>query len=744
MSMRKVPTGRRTLRKFHRGTFLLGLAVTTALFALFVRYPSVLWTLELRTSDARMRARPLPPFSHQVVIVAIDDKSIADLKHRWPWPRSTMAALETSLIDYKVKVVGYDILFSEADPADDEREVIANRLRSSGLRGEQLESLVGTNSDQKFADAIKAQGNTFLAYSFAEHGVGTLASEIASGYTSQMIKPWPLAYGQVHREPGPTGDLLSATAYAPPVPELNSAARRTAFADADSDVDGLFRSELTAIRFHDRVCVPFFLALAWAFEDYPPLQINLAPFGVGSVMLGDTTIPVDELGRMLVQFRGPAGTFPHYSASDVLNHRVRPADLAGKIALVGVTGKGLGDRAVTPAGFEFPRVEIHANAIEDVLTRDFVTKSHTETVLLEHAAAAVLAVGMSIAAASLTAAWSIFVMAVLAVSYFGFAQYMLLEKGVMLGVVFPFFVMTGTVGILLGYRYLTEGREKGYLRHAFEHYLHPEVIAAVVDDPAGLVLGGERRHLAILFADIVGFTSRAEKSDPAQMVAMLNVYMTRMTDIILASGGVVDKLMGDGIMAFWGAPRAMENPSRSAIDAALKMLTALRELRETDARFGDFRIGIGISSGEAIVGNFGGERRFDYSVIGDTVNFASRLEGLTRKFGVSLLVSKATLVEAGGSYVTREIGLVKVRGKTNPVAIAEIAGRANDGVDPGFYQQFERSVALLRRGEVDSARTLLQEMTAARPSDEVVGLYLEKLEQANSPPQEMLFEFETK
>src|SRR5262249_9581942 len=322
---------------------------------------------------------------------------------------------------------------------------------------------------------------------------------------------------------------------------------------------------------------------------------------------------------------------------------------------------------------------------------------------------------------------------------------MLVVHGLLLGIVFPNTVEGGTYAVVFAFRYLTEGREKRRLRHAFEHYLHPEIIASVVDDPDGLKLGGERRHLAILFADIIGFTSRAEKSDPVQLVALLTTYMTRMTNIILESGGVVDKLMGDGIMAFWRAPQSVENPSRSAIDCALTMLAALAELRKTDPRFVDVDIGIGVAAGEAIAGNFGGEHRFDYSVIGDTVNFASRLEGLTRKFKVHLLVSKAALAEAANNYLTREIGLVKVKGKDQLVPIVEVVAEANDGVDPTFYEYFSQALELIKQGDGASARHQFQRMLDLRPDDEVVGLYLEKLEDSEGEtPREIVFEFESK
>jgi len=738
-----VPKKRRSGRKFHWTTFVLGLVVTAGFLLFFAAYPRLLVSLELKVSDARLRARSHRPFSNKVVIVAIDDKSIQQIGH-WPWDRWTLASLEQAFIDYKVKVVAYDVLFTERDPVDVERGALTVKLRTLSVSDEKIQGILGPDNDQQFADAIRAHGKTILAYNFSDHMIGAALPTKEANYRTSVIDPRPMSWN-VQTDPGAAPKLISAGGYRPPLQMLNRAAKKTGFVDADSDDDGHFREEMTAIGFDGRQWASLFITAVWAFQDQPARELKIGAAGITRAVLGNTDIPVDELGRMMVTYQGPAGTIPHCSAADVINHLVNPDQLAGKIVLVGVTGTGLGDRAVTPVGYEFPRVEIHANAIETILSRDFVHRSKTETLVMERVWAVLLGVGVSMATAWLSASWSVVAMLVLAGSYFLFAQFTLLERGVLLGVVLPLVITGGVVLILLGYRYITEGREKGHLRRAFEHYLHPDVIASVVDNPEGLRLGGERRHVAILFADIVGFTSLAERSDPVQLVAMLHVYMTRMTNIILESGGVVDKLMGDGIMAFWGAPYEVENPARRAIDAALQMVTALESLRREDSRFLNLEVGIGIATGDPIAGNFGGERRFDYSLIGDSVNFASRLEGLTRKFGVRFLVSKDAFTEAARPYIARDIGLVKVKGKASLVAIMEVVGSRDDGVDPAFYDQFERTVELLKDGEAERAKAQLEEMLTARPNDEVVSLYLAKLNESHGePPREMVFEFETK
>jgi adenylate cyclase len=521
-----------------------------------------------------------------------------------------------------------------------------------------------------------------------------------------------------------------AVAYLPNLPIINSAARGTGYFDTPTDPDAVFRSESMVIRFGKRYCEPLILAVTSAYAGNALTSLTLADFGVASARIGPLELPVDEQGRMLVNFRGPTHTFPYYAVSDVINHRVPDSALAGKIVLVGASALGVGDRWSTPMGADFPGVEIHANAIDNILTGDFLQRSDI-TRGIERWCAALMGITVSAAVAFLSASWSAVIAAVLILGYFAFAQYMLVAQGLLLGVLFPiamaFIVYTG----LAGYRYLTEGREKRHLRHAFEHYLHPGVIEGLVQNPDALKLGGERRHMSILFADIVGFTSRSERTAPEELVALLNTYMTAMIDTIMRSGGVVDKLMGDGIMAFWGAPADIPNPARVSIECALDMLGELEKLRQTDPRFVDVDIGIGIATGDAIVGNFGGKQRFDYSAIGDTVNLASRIEGLTRHFKVHLLVNHQTLEEAADGFINRNLGMVKVKGKTQAVQIDEIAGRRGGAVEPAFYDEFAAALAALQKGSAHQALTGLEELAKRKPDDHPVQIYLERLHNSN-------------
>ena len=732
--------------KFSVWTFLIGIAVLLAIGVLNSLH--TFDRIEYLVSDFRMYWHAQPRTSNIVKIAAIDDKSIAELGH-WPWSRGTMARFERALIDYKVAVAGYDVLFSEQDSFDAARESLVDRMVKAGVTKVKAEELIGESNDQAFADAMKAQGKTVIAYSFGTlNAAGKSNGFIEQGFTDKVILPEPAQYSLARIPPKMAPQLYGSDYYRPPTPLLNQAAHSTGYVPIDADPDGVMRAQIMVARFHDANRVPLSLSVLKALVGDGNLNLQFSLNGDNRILLdapdGEVEIPVNEHGQMLVMFRGPEGTFPHYSVSDIINHRIAPADLTGKIVLVGMTARGEGDRFNTPEGADFPGVEIHANAIDDIINNDVVVRTGDREI--ELFAGIVLGLLMVLAASILPGNLAAISAVTLSMAYVLLARRQLWGPDHrLIGVVYPILMIFGSYLVMGLYRYYEENKEKRFLRHAFEHYLHPSVIASVVDNPEGLKLGGDRRIVSILFADIVNYTGLSERTDPVALVTMLNDYMTKMTDRILESEGVVDKIRGDGIMAFWGAPNSVPNHAQAAIDAALAMLTELKTLNKTDPRFANVDIGIGIATGEAIAGNFGGANRFDYSVIGDTVNLASRLEELTRKFKVHLIVSRETVNQAkDAAYIKREIGLVRVKGKLNAVPVVEIAGHANDGVDPGFYDKFEHLSQLLAAGECDAARAELTDLQHDQPDDGVVHMYMEKFTEMKELPREMLFEFDTK
>jgi adenylate cyclase len=716
----------------------IGLAVVAAIT--FANRHGGLESIELSASD-RLIYRPgtYQPPSGAVVVARIDDKSIAELG-RWPWGRDVQAQLVRALTNYHAAVVGFDVMLPERDSADLQREQISRELKGRGDSA--VRAMLAQSNDTMLADAIRAQGSTYLGYAFSGLEIEQVKAQDLVGFRSTFLEPRPIFYNRVMKAAGANDTTMKADGYMPPIPVLNSAARGVAYVNIDLDKDGEARSYPTVVRFNQRYCVPLFLAIVDAYSNHTPIGLRFDAQGVSGISIGGSRIPVDELGRMVVHFRGPTGTIPWFSISDIINHRVPPDALKDRIVLVGLTAHALGDRFVTPVGADFPGVEIQANAADNVLLGDFLV--HDQPLWSEEEwAGIIIGITISFVAAYMTAIYGATIAVILGSGYFLYALHLLNANGEILGIVFPLLVLSLTYIFVMSWRYFAEGAEKRHLRHVFEHYLNPDVIASVVDNPTGLKLGGERRHLTILFSDIVNFTSRAERTDPEPLVALLNTYMTVMTNLILEGGGVVDKLMGDGIMAFWGAPLAIENPAREAMKCALRMMAELAALAKRDERFADVKIGIGICTGDAVVGNFGGEQRFDYSVIGDTVNLASRLEGLTRPFKVGILANRPTLEEAGTGFITREIGLVKVKGKDQLVPVIEVVAFEGDGVDPAYYQRFASAIELLRMGF--SPEGDLRDLLKDRPDDRVIAMCLERLQTADGKlPHEMVFEFDTK
>jgi adenylate cyclase len=435
----------------------VGMAMVAALFFFNAHYPSPLRQAELKTFDLRMYARKRRQPLGEVAIVAVDDKSIVELG-RWPWPRTVLARLTDALKSYHVAVVGFDVVFSERDYSGQ------SEPESAGVSGNRPAPASSSN-DETFANAIRNQGSTFIGYPF-QVTVGA-GSEIIPGFATKIDDPPPMTYTSVQGlDSALSPPVPEATAYLPNLPIINRAARGAAFINGPADSDGVFRSETTVIRFGKLYCEPFILAVASAYARGASTTLTLAQFGVERVAMGSVNLPVDEQGRMLLNFRGPAYTFPYYSVSDVIAHRVAPNAFADKIVLVGASAVGLGDRLSTPMGANVPGVEIHANAIDNILTGDFIRRSDM-TRGLEWAAALVMGVMISAAVAYLSALWSGVAMTGMICGYLVLAQYLLVADGLLLGVLFPVLTTFITYAGLTSYRlYLTEERQKRLLAHA--------------------------------------------------------------------------------------------------------------------------------------------------------------------------------------------------------------------------------------------------------------------------------------
>jgi len=354
-------------------TITIGLLTIAAVTSLKQYYPMAFEWAELKASDLRIYRGALPKPTGNVIIAAIDDKSIAELG-RFPWPRSVEARLVTALRDYNAAVVGFDIAFSERDPADSAQQELAHRLEEAGIGERVVRDALSGSNDLVFAHAMQ-QGSTYLGFFFRSHMFHEATGAELVSFRAKSIKPPPAAYNMTFKGPGAQQQTYIADGYLPPIQLLNGAAHGIAYVDIDEDSDGTTRSEPAVIRFDGRYCVPLFLAMADAYFGQPPLILRFDADGVSGVEIGTRKIPVNERGDMIVHFRGQPGAIPQVSFADIVDHRAPAAALAHKAVLVGVTAHAIGDRIVAPVSGDFPGVEFQATALDNVLAGDFIYSS---------------------------------------------------------------------------------------------------------------------------------------------------------------------------------------------------------------------------------------------------------------------------------------------------------------------------------------------------------------------------------
>lgn len=685
---------------FSLSGFRISLLITLAFIVLYWLAPPFLETMELKTLDFKFRTRGVrPPPGNEVVIVAVDEKSVGDLG-RWPWPRARIAELVNHLGQYGAKVIAFDIVFAESQ-RNTELEVLRQlskefggpepgegaeptpSLRRNAPELKFIEQRIGraqnSDDDHLLAQAVRKFPGTILGYFFYLN-----PSEVANldekDYLGNVKWIANSEVGAIRAPAGvdPSRFLRRALGVQINIPTLSEAAQANGFFNAIPDDDGTIRRGMLVLTLNDRVFPSLALKSVSTFEN-APIMMEFADYGVAQIAVGDRKIPVNESGKLMVNFYGPGHTFPHYSASDVVTGKVDPALFKGKIVLAGVTAIGIYDIRATPFSPVFPGVEVHANIIENILHNDFLIRPEWMAIF---DLGAILAIGLilGLILPKVRAAYGLIPVVVVALSYYGIDRYLFEVKGVIVSTVYPiaevFFIFLG----ITFYKYLTEEKKRKQYREAFSRYVSASVVNEILKDPDRLKLGGERKTLTVMFSDIRGFTSISELLDPETVVHILNEYLTPMTEAVFQQGGMLDKYIGDAIMAVYGAPLAQPDHARKACITALEMMKRLRVLQQgwAERNLPLINIGIGINTGPMSVGNMGSEMLFDYTVIGDSVNLASRLEGLNKEYGTNIIVSEATYQEAKEEFIFRAMDRVVVKGKKETVGIFELMGTKED------------------------------------------------------------------
>lgn len=639
--------------------------------------------------------------ANRTVIVGVDDRSLRELSEYgrfFTWPRSLHAQVVDQLTQARARTIVFDVLFD-----------------------------------------APAAGDAELIQAIANHG--NVVQPVAGDPT-----------GALPPAPGPQAYMFAIE----PLGELAAASPMLGHANQLPDSDGTVRRMPLFIRVGDQDVPSLALAASARFLRRPQAQDG--PIQDGKLPFSGRSIPVDDDTNMIVNFIGgpsdPArpSAFQVIPYVDVLGGRVPPSVFEGKIVLIGVTALAFADDYWTPPSIRerMDGVEIHANTIETILRGDFLTPAPPSTTIASILALALVA---GIALALLPPFGALAVSALALVMYLGVA-FVLFDAGqfqnqigpvsvpsTLLNVFYPPLGLALSFAGVMMYRIVFEQRQQRALRGALSQYLSPDVMQEVAANPEAVRLGGEKRQMTVLFSDLRGFTSYSETIDPEDLVHLLNQYLTEMTDVIFHHRGTVDKYMGDAIMAFWGAPRPQPDHATLACSTALDMMRELRILNERWIREGrtPLNIGVGINTGPMTVGNMGSQKRLDYTVMGDSVNLASRLEGLNKEYGTNIIVSEHTLEAVGeDTYVTRFLDLVAVKGRSEPVTVYELMGRAGEiqGEQAKALAAYEAAHDAYRGRDWLAAAARFQEVVQLVTDDGPAALYLERCEalMADPPP----------
>jgi adenylate cyclase len=612
--------------KIARKKFLgeLGLIILAIFLVFLFSRTGLMEILEMKALDWRFQLRPKQPVSNEVILVGIDDLSIETLGC-WPWSREYHAALIQALSKpaCRPKAIGFDILFTE--------------LNESFPEG-----------DQKLVEATESAGNVIYSYFFE-------------------------------------ADRQKAVL---PFPELAEVSQG-GFINAPPDRDGVTRFSPLIIKFEEEYYPSLDLQLIINYLDIEPEDIQVTAgkyISIEKSSKGAFKIPVDEQFRMLINYVGKIGRFNGYSAVGILKaasqlDRAEPpciplTDYKDKIALVGLTATGTTDLRATPFSPKSPMVSVHANVISNILERDFlfpVGRGINNLVFL------LLGLGVGVVSLRFRPLVSILTVLGILTCYLGINFYLFTGQGLWLEVAGPLAVILTVYLVMIGYRYIVEEREKRWVKKAFGHYIPANVMDEILSDPKKLKLGGEKRELTVLFADIKSFTPYCERHQPEEVVHTLNEYFDRMTEVIFKHQGTLDKFIGDALVVIFGAPSkdSQSEQARRACLTALDMLKELESLQEEWRKQGKeiLDIGIGINSGEMLVGNMGSSKVMDYTVIGDEVNLASRVQGLTRNYNVKIIITESTYNRVIKDIVeARPLGEARVKGKDKTVVIYELKG----------------------------------------------------------------------
>lgn len=726
--------------KKHSVRIVLGLVITLV----FVGHAAKIYEftffhqLDAIIYDARLRLTMPRTVDDRIVIVDIDEKSLAE-EGRWPWRRDRLAVMVDKLFDrYGATVAGFDVVFAEKDESSGLavlQDLSQKQFRDNPQFQTALEQVrPQLEYDKIFAASLKKHP-VLLGYYFTNE-------EVAGKHVAVNALPPPVLPAGTFTSKDISFDIRYG--YAANLPELQLAAAGAGHFNPLTDFDGVSRRVEMLIEYKGAYYEPLSLAIMRTLLGFPKVEVESGKdwfqrySDLEALRVGPIRIPVDKDAAALIPYRGFERSFRYISATDVLNDRLKPGELKDKIVLTGTTAPGLKDLRSTPVGKVFPGVEIHANLIAGMLDGNIKQKPPyvlaVEVVLLLFTGVALTLLMPLLNPIRVTLFTVIVLLLVLATNILVWHY-----GNLVLPLASGLLMILALFAINMSYGYFTESRIKRQFTDLFGHYVPPELVDKMSEDPKRYSMEGKSQELTVLFSDVRNFTSISEGLEPKELTAFINEYLTAMTRVIRSHHGTLDKYIGDAIMAFWGAPVNDPDHPRNAVISALEMQATAQLLREQFMVRGwpEIRIGVGINTGIMVVGDMGSAVRKAYTVMGDSVNLASRLEGLCKVYGAGIVLSEMTKNMVSG-IVYRELDRVRVKGKDEPVLIYEPLGFEEqvNNAELDELKLFQRALKLYRALDWDMAELQLINLQKMAPSVQLYQLFLERIKHFRAnPPQ---------
>jgi adenylate cyclase len=670
-------------------------------------------TFDNKIRDALFLTRGHIKTTNSVVIVDIDEKSLSKLG-QWPWGRDVLSKIIVNLTNANALIIGLDIFFPEIDKKSP--TYIAKKYNLKIPKNKLIDY------DTLFAYVL-SKTPTITGYLF----------NFNKKINKNILPNIPAIFIQRNMS---YDYSLKAKGYIGNIPIIQNNAYSGGFLNMIPDIDGVVRHVPLFVEYDGEIYPSLAFEMYRIAMGYKKIFINYSPAGIDSIQLKKEIIKTDKFGRLFVNYRGDRNSFKYISAVDIYNNKFDKNLIKDKFVLIGTSSNGLFDLRVTPFNTVYPGVEIHANVIDNLLKGDIIYRPSFGEIL-DIFVLILMAILIAIIFYFARAFISISFVFIFSISFLYISYYLLFTKYYIIEIFLPLLELIFLSIILNTINYFFEEKQTKYLKEAFAKKVSRSVMNELIKNPTKAILEPTQKEITIFFSDIRSFTTLSEKLGfPKKVIKLLNFYMTPMVNNINFHKGTVDKFIGDAIMAYWNAPIDVKNHADEAVSSAIEQIKTLKKLNpQIQQKFGvEINIGIGINSGIATIGEMGSEGRADYTVIGDNVNLASRLEGLNKPYKTNILITEFTKNLLTKEYIIRDIDLVRVKGKTKPVKIFQVIDFGRP--DERFHKimiEYHKAIELYRNSEFIKAKEIFEELYENQ-KDELYKLYKERCEYFLSNP----------